>query len=513
MTFETDRRDLLKVSGCALATPAFAPVVSASSNGWRTPRGDTANTASTDTGPVEGVTPDWSAEADAIGTPVVADGTVYAATSDGVGAFDASDGDRLWGREIEGVDAPVSFSGGAVYVTAGASTWSLDAETGEKRWSRRGTGASASTPVEVDGTVYVGVSTTLYALGAQTGTVLWDEILDGPLAGAPAVRDGTVYAATQEGNVYAFEADGGLEWNADAGASVAGAPVATEDGVFVVGGRGDVVSFEGSGGDEVWRESLTKEVSSPPAVDDDHVYVATDDGTVHSLRTSSGWEDWVFEFEGSGGAPSVGADTVYLAAGGAFRALDASNGRERWRHEGVSGSPAVVGTDLFFGDGGLHKLTGTLPSPDTTVVSASIRADEAEVGEAVEVTATLENSGEKDGTHQASLYVDGESVEFRDLEVPAGEAVETTFSVEFDEAGERSVSVGDAEAGTVEVVGKDTSDTGDTDGNGTEDRDNNTSDDGRGRDREGLPGFGALAAVAAAASVTVKRLVASDEDS
>jgi outer membrane protein assembly factor BamB len=514
MKFETDRRGLVKLSGFALASSAFVPVVSASSDGWQTPRGDTANTAATDTGPQDGVTSDWSVNIDVIGTPVVIDGTVYAATSDGVGAFDASNGDRLWLHDLGDVAAPVSYSDGAVYVTAGASTYSIDAETGEQQWSRRGTGASASTPVAVDGTVYVGLSSTLYALGAQTGTVLWDESLNSPLAGAPAVRDGTVYAATQEGNVYGFEADGGLEWVADAGASVAGAPVATGDGVFVVGGRGDVVSLETSNGDENWRESLTTSVSASPAVDDDHVYVATDDGTVHALRTSSGWEDWVFESDGTGAAPAVAGDTVYFVSDGALYAIDSSNGNERWRHDRVSGSPAVVGTDIFFGDGGLRRLTGTFPSPDTAVVSASVDSDTVGVGENVGVTAEVENVGDAEGTHQAALYVDGESVEFRDVDVSPGETAEITFSLGFDEAGERSVSVDDVEAGDVEVVGEETDaapEPGDVDRNGTEEGTNSTDQDNEGS--EGLPGFGAPAAVAATACVALKRLMPSDEDS
>jgi outer membrane protein assembly factor BamB len=509
---ETDRRSLLRLTG-SLAAVSFVPTVSASSDGWIKPRRDDGNTATASTGPENGVRLGWSRNADVVGTPVLADGTVYAATSGGsVLAVDASDGERLWRYEADGgIDAPVSYTDGSVYFTAGAVTYALEAASGEERWSRRGTGASASPANAVDGNVYVGVSSTLYAFGKHTGTVLWSESLSGPLAGAPAFRDGTVYAATEDGNVYAFEADGGIDWTADAGASAAGAPVVTDDGVFVVGGRGTVRAFGASNGDENWSESLTTSVSASPAVDGGHVYVATDEGGVHALRTSSGWQDWVFEGDGSAHAPAVGGETVYVTLGGTLRAIDASNGNELWSHDGVSGSPAVVGTDMLLGDGSLRRLTGTFASPDISVVSASLSADTAEAGEAVEVTARIRNEGDADGTHRAVLYVDGDSAEFREVEVPAGGTVETTFSVTL-EPGERAVRVDQADAGTVEVT--DTSGGNDEAGGGaneTEGRRANTTDETDG-DSQPLPGFGPLAVAAAALAVAVNR-VASDEDS
>lgn len=520
MELRTDRRGFLRLSGSVFAV-SLVPSVTAASGGWRKPRGDAANTAAAATGPQDGVTSDWSTDVDVVGTPVVADGSVYAATAGGVRAFDVSGGDELWRYDADGaVDAPVSYTDGSVYFVAGSVVYALDASDGTERWSRRGTGASASPAVAVDENVYVGVSSTLYALGVHTGTVLWEESLSRPLAGAPAVRDGTVYAATDDGNLYAFETDGGVEWTADAGASVVGAPVPTPEGVFVVGGRGGVRSVT-TDGDDGWSESLNAPVSEPPAVGSGYVYVATDDGTVHALRTSSGWEDWIFETEGEAvHAPVVGGDTVYVVADGTVYALEASDGNELWRHDGVSGSPAVLGSDLVFGDGSLRRLTGTVGVPDTDAVSASVENDTVEVGGSVNVTAEIRNTGGADGTHQAAVYVDAEAVGFYDVDVPAGETVETTFTVDFDDSGERSVSVDGVEAGTVEAVGasEPTEETGaetNDRGDGTEDNrsQNGTGNDGDSQNSgEGLPGFGVPAAVTAAVGVAVKRLV-SDEDS
>jgi outer membrane protein assembly factor BamB len=304
-----NRRRTLKLAGCGLAAVSVGVPAAASSHtdGWRKPQSDASNTATASAGPSGGVETDWSSGFRAVGTPVVADGTAYAAAPGGtLRAIDAATGETVWSYDAgDGFGAPPSYHDGSVYVTAGTVTHAVDAATGEARWTRRATSASVSPANAGDGAVFVGVSNTLYALGVHTGTVLWREGVGGPLAGAPAVRDGTVYAATEGGDLYAFETDGGIEWRAGTGASAAGPPVASDDGVFTVGGRGGVRAFTHDG-DESWSEPLTAEVSVPHAVDLDHVYVATEDA-VHALRTSSGWEEWVYETDGEPARPSSAA--------------------------------------------------------------------------------------------------------------------------------------------------------------------------------------------------------------
>lgn len=509
---KADRRSILRLAAGTAAVGAFGiPKVSAASSDWPKPRYDSSNTATAPDGPGEGLEQDWSSNSSVVGTPIVADGTVYVADTGGtVRALDPRDGDEVWSFDAGGnVSSPVSYGGGAVYVTAGAVTYSLDASSGEENWRRRGTGASSSPANRVGDTVYVGVSSTLYALGSHTGTVLWEYDTGGPIRGAPAVNGGTVYVGSEDGNVHAVEAgDGFTDWRSEVGASVEHPPIYTDEGVIGVGTRGTVASFDGSG-EKNWSENLLESVTAPSAADDDYVYVPTGDGSLHALRTSSGWEDWSFEADGTPTAPAVGGDTVYVCFGGTLYAIDAENGNEMWSQDGPSSSPVLAGDTVLFGERSLTSMsTGPAPA-QTAVLSASVGNSSVGVGEETEVTAKVENTGESEGTHEATLYVDGEEEETRDVTVVPGGTDDAVFSVSFSETGEYELRVDETDAGTVEVQDE----TDDTAEQGSEEtNETDTSEDDEESTGNPLPGFGAPTALIAAA-VAAKRLLASDEDS
>jgi len=523
---KTRRRELLKLAGGGLAAVSILPsVASASSEGWRSPRYDSRNTATTTGGPEVGVRQLWSSTAGVVGTPVVADGVVYVVGSGGtVRALDASDGDSLWSFETgDSPESSASYADGNVFVTAGPTTYAVDAETGEEEWSHRGRGVSSSAANVVDGRVYVGKSNRLYSLGLHTGTEVWHYDVDGAVTGTPAVDDGTVYFGDGGGYLYAVDDEGRLDWRSEVGSSVEVAPVVTDDYVFAVGSQGKVVCFERSDGEEEWSEELFESVSVPPAVDDDYVYVGTEEGNVYALRTTSGWEDWSFSRDGTPTAPAVGDELVYVGVGGTLYGVDTESGDDVWLHEdGPVGSPAVVGEDVYFGDRSIQAVHGGVPSPETSVGELSVGNRDVGVGDSVDVTVTVENTGNADGTHPLTLYVDGRSADSAEVEVEADGTSETTLSASFDEAGVYGLRVNDVDAGEVTV-----GDGGEDDGADEETEDEEETDDAEtdsqtedGTDGvaepEGvqipLPGFGAPVAVVAAAAVAAKRLL-SDEDS
>lgn len=518
----TRRRELLKIAGGGLAALSIAPsVASASSDGWRSPRYDSRNTAATTGGPEVGVRELWSSTAGVVGTPVVDDGTVYAVSSGGtLRAFDATDGDELWSFGADdSAESSVSFDDGTVVFTAGPTTYAVDADTGEEEWSHRGRGVSSSAPNVVDGRVYVGKSNRLYSLGLHTGTEVWYYEGNGPVAGTPAVDDGTVYFGDGDGYLYAVDDEGGLDWRSEVSGSVPVAPVVTDDYVFAVTSQAKVVCFGRSDGDEEWSEELFESVSSPPAVDDDHIYVPTEDGNVYALRTTSGWEDWSFSRDGSPSAPAVGDELVYVGVDGAMYGVNAETGDDVWIHEEPSvGAPAVVGEDIYFGDSSLQAVHGGVPSPETSVADVSVGRRDLDVGDSVDVTVTVENTGNADGTQPLTLYVDGESVDSDEVDVEADGSTETTLTASFDEAGVYGIRVNDIDSGDVTVGEGDEEeldDTDEADGDADEEQETDAETDDA-TQPEGvqipLPGFGAPVAVVAAAAVAAKRFL-SDEDS
>jgi len=88
---------------------------------------------------------------------------------------------------------------------------------------------------------------------------------------------------------------------------------------------------------------------------------------------------------------------------------------------------------------------------DASVTDASLSADEIEVGESVDVDATIENEGGA-GEFTAELEVDGDVVAEETVELDAGETKTVSFTETFDEVGSFDVSVNGVTAGTLSVT-------------------------------------------------------------
>jgi len=87
---------------------------------------------------------------------------------------------------------------------------------------------------------------------------------------------------------------------------------------------------------------------------------------------------------------------------------------------------------------------------DASVTDASLSADEIEVGESVDVDATIENEGGA-GEFTAELEVDDDVVAEETVEIGAGEIKTVSFTETFDDAGSFDISVNGVTAGTLSV--------------------------------------------------------------
>jgi hypothetical protein len=102
-------------------------------------------------------------------------------------------------------------------------------------------------------------------------------------------------------------------------------------------------------------------------------------------------------------------------------------------------------------EAGNEGANETPSEPRITVTDASVDEREVTVEDSIEVTGTLENRSDREGTFHAELRVDGAIVDTEEVTVEAGGTESVTFSGSFAEPGEYDVSVNDAEAGTVVV--------------------------------------------------------------
>ncbi|MFC7045623.1 PKD domain-containing protein [Halobacteriaceae archaeon GCM10025711] len=127
--------------------------------------------------------------------------------------------------------------------------------------------------------------------------------------------------------------------------------------------------------------------------------------------------------------------TLYKYKNGSWAPLettlvDETNGTYRYRASADSLSALALGVDRA------NVATPTIKLSERTI----------DVGDSVAVVATFENEGAADDNVTATLSLDGEEIDTKELSVPAGDSNSVTFVHEFDEAGEYTLSVGDASA-------------------------------------------------------------------
>jgi PGF-CTERM protein len=120
---------------------------------------------------------------------------------------------------------------------------------------------------------------------------------------------------------------------------------------------------------------------------------------------------------------------------------------------------------------------------DVSVADVSLNASTIEAGEQVEITATVENTGDEAGEQTVTLTLFGEELDSKTVEVPGGETKEITFVRQIDAAGTYTVDV-NGETAEIEVT-------------------DDSNDDGLGDQAPDVPGFGVGAALAALLAVAL----------
>ncbi|WP_251328426.1 PQQ-binding-like beta-propeller repeat protein [Haloplanus pelagicus] len=328
---------------------------------WPQFGGGAANTGNVpgNTGPVEGVREAWRVGLDGPGSAVVADGTVYVESLDGLRALDAADGTERWrfGGEDEVVSPAVVD--GTVYVGRGDRVYALSAGDGTERWRFSTDDSITAGPTVAGDTVLVGGSASdVYALAAADGSLRWRFPTDETVRSVPAVASDTVYVGSDDDTLYALAtADGSERWRFAVGSGV-GTPAVANGVVYVGGYESPLYALDAADGSERWSVETDRGYPSP-SVADGTVYVERGGG-VSALSAADGTERWSFGTDGIIGKPAVVDGTVYVGGTRHLYALNAADGTERWRFEAGDWlrSPAVAGGRVYVSsaDGHLYAL-------------------------------------------------------------------------------------------------------------------------------------------------------------
>ncbi|MFB6785334.1 PQQ-binding-like beta-propeller repeat protein [Streptomyces olivaceus] len=267
-----------------------------------------------------------------------------------------------------------------VYVTS-FEVHALDVATGRRRFKTRDVAWSMAV---ADGRVHASDGPTLFALNAREGADLWRVQTDAWVYSLHADR-GTVLTATRGGGVQAWEASSGQKLWELTGAQTdfesAEAGAVLHDGTAYVWQDARLRALDARTGDERWSYPIGDAASCGGVpvrlaqAPDGYVYVAA--GTrVLALEVASGHVRWHFEAPAVFLAPptfvpgpAVTGGGIYLADYlGTVYALDATDGRDRWRiatEARSSTDPVLVAAGhVHVGSGkGLYTLDAVTGTP------------------------------------------------------------------------------------------------------------------------------------------------------
>ncbi|GGU89146.1 serine/threonine-protein kinase AfsK [Streptomyces filipinensis] len=313
------------------------------------------------------------------GTPAV-DGDLVYVTSFEVHALDVGTGRRRF--KTRDVAWSMAVADGRIHASDGPTLFALDAREGTDLW-RLSTDAWVYSLKADRGTVVTGTrGGGVQAWEAANGQKLWEITgcqtdFESPEAG-PLVHDGTVYV-WQDARLRALEARTGEErWSYPVGdaASCGGVPVRlapAPDGYVYVSAGTRVLAVEAASGMVRWHFEAPAVFLCPPAftpgpaVTGGGVYLADYLGTVYALDATDGRDRWRIATEARSSVEPVlvAAGHVHVGSGKGLYTLDAVTGTPKWRFQAggdVVGAPAVADGRIHFGS--TDHLLYTLKADD-----------------------------------------------------------------------------------------------------------------------------------------------------
>ncbi|MFD7601188.1 outer membrane protein assembly factor BamB family protein [Streptomyces mirabilis] len=316
---------------------------------------------------------------DVWGTPSVAGDLVYV-TSFEVHALDVATGRRRF--KTRDVAWSMAVADGRIHASDGPTLFALNAREGADLW-RLSTDAWVYSLKADRGTVITGTrGGGVQAWEASNGQKLWEITgaqtdFESPEAG-PAVHDGTVYV-WKDARLRALEARTGEErWSYPIGdaASCGGVPVritSAPDGYVYISAGTRVLAVDVAGGHVRWHFEAPAVFLSPPtfvpgpAVTGGGVYLADYLGTVYALDATDGRDRWRIATESRSSIDPVlvAAGHVHVGSGKGLYTLDAVTGTPKWRFQAggdLVGAPAVAEGRIHFGS--TDHLLYTLKADD-----------------------------------------------------------------------------------------------------------------------------------------------------
>ncbi|MEU6198217.1 PQQ-binding-like beta-propeller repeat protein [Streptomyces sp. NPDC047061] len=316
---------------------------------------------------------------DVWGTPSV-DGDLVYVTSFEVHALDVATGRRRF--KTRDVAWSMAVADGRIHASDGPTLFALEAREGGDLW-RLSTDAWVYSLKAGRGTLVTGTrGGGVQGWEASNGQKLWElsgaqTDFETPESG-PSLHDGTVYV-WQDARLRALDARTGDErWSYPIGdaASCGGVPVRlthADDGFVYASAGTRVIALDTATGRVRWHFEAPAVFLSPPtyvpgpAVTGGGIYLADYLGTVYALDATDGRDRWRIATEARASIEPVlvAAGHVHVGSGKGLYTLDAVTGTPKWRFQAggdVVGAPAVAEGRIHFGS--TDHLLYTLKADD-----------------------------------------------------------------------------------------------------------------------------------------------------
>ncbi len=237
-----------------------------------------------------------------VGGLIVSQGKVYFGCSGGkLFALDAATGDKKWEFQTgDKIWSTPAIDGDTLFITSfDDKLYALSATDGSKKWEFDTGGAIVSTPVVHNNTVYIGsFDRHFYAVNATDGKQIWqfpvgDEVNNKPenwFWAKPVVYDNTIYAGNLDGKVYILNAETGNEIvdAIDLESTISSWPVLIDGSIIIASEDGQVWAIDSSSNQESELTNLEQKVYAPLCASEGFVYVHTQEGILYEVEAQTG---------------------------------------------------------------------------------------------------------------------------------------------------------------------------------------------------------------------------------
>lgn len=264
-----------------------------------------------------------------------------------VSALDVTSGRVVWTHDFDvGAAAPPTVADGVVYaVTSNSTGWALAAESGRVLWQvfgAEGDRSSVGAPAPVIAgplVVFPFPSGQMVSAVIGTGQQAWASSVAGQrlgrassvvtdLTGGPVFADNRIYAGSYAGRAAAFDATTGQQvWSADEGAS---GPLWLAGGsLFFVTDRNQLVRKDAATGETIWTRDLpffTRErirrrkalfVHHGPVIAGGRIVLTSDDGLLRQFDPLNGSPlNSIALPSGAASNPAVAGRSLYFVSEG-----------------------------------------------------------------------------------------------------------------------------------------------------------------------------------------------------